>query len=75
VHVIVSPLGRLVLPAVALELLVIPLGLAACTAGGRVRFFALALVVSTCLYLGEPRLARFVVDRDPPLDAGALLSP
>ena len=75
VHMIVSPLGRLVLPAIALELLVIPLGLAACTAGARVRFFALALVVSTCLYLGAPRLARLVIERDPPLDSGALLSP
>lgn len=75
VHMLVSPLGRLVMPAIALELLVIPLGLAACTVSARVRLFALALVVSTALYLGAPGLARFLVDRDPPVDARALLSP
>ena len=75
VHMIVSPIGRLVMPAIALELLVIPLGLAACAAQTRLRLLALALVVSTALLLGAPRLARFLVDQDPPVEAGPPLSP
>jgi len=75
VHMIVSPLGRLVMPAIALELLVVPLGIAACAAQARVRWLAVALVISAALLLGTPALARFLVAHDPPVGSGVALNP
>jgi len=73
VHMVVSPLGRLLVPAVALELLTIPLGVRALASGSlRIRLAAIAGTAATCLLLvlGVPSLADFVVRHDSPVLQG-----
>ena len=73
VHMVVSPLGRLLVPAVALELLTIPLGVRALASGSlRIRVAAIAGTAATCLLLvlGVPSLADFVVRHDSPVLQG-----
>ena len=70
VHMVVSPLGRLVMPAIALELLVIPLGfaeLAKSSAKKRLVHAAIAVAASLLLFFGVAPLARFVIQHDAPL--------
>ena len=67
IHAVVSPVGRLVVPALALELLTIPLGIAALAArpvGERLRFAAFAALSAAILLVGTPMLAAFVMSRD-----------
>ncbi len=71
VHMIVSPLGRLVMPAVALELLVIPLGLyelSRGTARERLAFLAVSTSAAVLLLFAVPRLALAVTRQDPPIE-------
>ena len=73
VHMVVSPLGRLVVPAVALELLAIPLGmreLAHCSLRHRLLGLAGASSTSLLLLLAVPRLTNFVVRHDSPVLQG-----
>jgi hypothetical protein len=73
VHMVVSPLGRLLVPAVALELLTIPLGVRELARGSlRLRLAAIAGSAVTCLLLvlGVPPLADFVVRHDSPVLQG-----
>ena len=83
IHAVISPVGRLVVPALALELLTIPLGFAALAARPvkeRLRFAALAAGFAVLLFAATPLAAAFVMSRDSPrlpgvrrfaLDAGA----
>jgi hypothetical protein len=67
IHVFVSPVGRLVVPAIALELLAIPLGAAELEASSpRERWGLAALALGTCglLFFGVAPLASFVVRHD-----------
>ena len=65
---IASPLGRLMVPATALELLIIALGAASLAAAANSRAWvaslALALGAAVALLLAEPRLNELVVRRD-----------
>ena len=73
IHAAVSPVGRLVVPALALQLLTIPLGaatLAARPVGERLRLAAIAAGSSVLLLIGTPRLAAFVMSRDSPVLPG-----
>ena len=69
VHAVVSPLGRLVMPAIALELLVIPLGLALFaqeTPRRRIAALSAGCATAAFLLLAVPRLAAIVIRNDPP---------
>jgi hypothetical protein len=73
VHAVVSPLARLIVPAIALELLVIALGMvefARSSMARRAAFALLALAPAALLLLGVPRLTEFVVRRDSPVLPG-----
>ena len=73
IHAAVSPVGRLVVPALALELLAIPLGAAAIAARPareRRRLAAIAVGSAALLLFGTPRLAAFVISRDSPVLPG-----
>jgi hypothetical protein len=64
---VASPLGRLMVPATALELLAVALGLAALagsTSRGRFTLLAIVVVVAGTLLVVEPRWGAFVVSRD-----------
>ncbi len=63
---IASPLGRLMVPATALELLVVALGAFSIGRGGWLPSLALAAAVALGLLVAEPRLNAFVVARDEP---------
>ena len=83
IHALISPVGRLVVPALALELLAIPLGFAALAGRPvkeRLRYAALAAGFAVLLFVATPLVAAFVMSRDSPrlpgvrrfaLDAGA----
>ena len=67
VHVIISPVGRLVVPATAFELLGITLfvsGWPGMPARRRLMVAVLALAVAVAMKAGVPRLAEFIVRRD-----------
>ncbi|HKD19015.1 MAG TPA: hypothetical protein VKG23_14275 [Thermoanaerobaculia bacterium] len=67
VHMIISPVGRLVVPATAFELLGITLYVSEWPGMSRRRrglVAALALAVAVAIKAGVPRLAEFVVRRD-----------
>ncbi len=66
---IASPLGRLMLPSTALELLAIALGLsdvAAASSRSRLRFGLVTVAVAAALLFAESRLTGFVIARDEP---------
>ncbi len=66
---VASPLGRLMLPATALELLAIALGLsglAATSLKSRLRFGLVTVAVAAALLFAESRLTAFVIARDEP---------
>ena len=66
---VASPLGRLMIPATALELLAIGLGLAELskqTRGARLRFGLAAAAVAALLLFVEPRLTALAIARDEP---------
>jgi hypothetical protein len=73
IHAIISPVGRLAVPAIALELLAIPLGLALLAPRPRferLRFAALAGSTAILLLAGTPALADFVMRHDSPVLPG-----
>jgi hypothetical protein len=64
---VASPLGRLMVPATALELLVIGLGLSElATRRSGVRFGLVALAVAASLLFAEPRLTALAAAKDEP---------
>ncbi len=64
---VASPLGRLMIPATALELLAIGLGLAELPTGrARLRFGLAAAVVAALFLFAEPRLTALAVAKDEP---------
>lgn len=67
VHVLISPVGRLVVPATAFELLAITLFASewpAMPGRRRIRLAVLTLGAAVAIRVGVPRLAAFVVRRD-----------
>jgi hypothetical protein len=73
IHALVAPVGRAVVPAIALELLTIPLGLAAlATRPGRARldFAALAAAAAALLFVATPALTALVLRHDSPVLPG-----
>lgn len=73
IHAVIAPVGRLVVPAIALELLAILLGVALLATRPRLeRFGFAALTAATALVLlvGTPKLAAFVLRHDPPVLPG-----
>jgi hypothetical protein len=63
---VASPLGRLMLPATALELLAIVLALSRLSRSGWLKTAVLAVAVAIGLLLVEPRLSALAVSRDEP---------
>ncbi|MET0620013.1 MAG: hypothetical protein ABW056_07030 [Thermoanaerobaculia bacterium] len=66
---VASPLGRLMIPATALELLAIGLGLSELskqTHGARMRFGLAAAAIAALLLFVEPRLTALAIARDEP---------
>ena len=64
---VASPLGRLMIPATALELLAIGLGLAALPTGrARLRFGLAAAVIAALFLFAEPRLTALAIAKDEP---------
>ena len=60
-----SPLGRLMMPATALELLAIPLGLAALSPpASRLRFGLVTALVAAALLIAEPKLTAIAIAED-----------
>jgi hypothetical protein len=73
IHALISPVGRLAVPAIALELLAIPLGLALLAPRPRferLRYAALAGATAILLLVGTPALADFVMRHDSPVLPG-----
>jgi len=63
VQVLFSPLGRLMVPVIALEILAI--GLAACGAGGeRARLLGLGTAIAAVLFVTSPPLTALAVQKD-----------
>ena len=64
---VASPLGRLMIPATALELLAIGLGLAELPTGrARLRFGLAAVAIAALFLFAEPRLTALAVAKDEP---------
>jgi hypothetical protein len=63
VQVLFSPLGRLMVPVIALEILTV--GLAACGAvGQRARLFGLGMAIAAVLFVASPPLHALAVQKD-----------
>ena len=64
IQAVASPLGRLMVPAIALALLVVVLTLADLERGGRVRFLSMGALAGLTLLVAIGPLVRMVVSRD-----------